>query len=138
MYIFLLMVMFVVQLVLSFNMPTQNYNIENNVVWPEIVAQSDLNSDTEELIYNWKVYLDEEDVSDEDLLDINGTEKNAVTESELIITTDIKTNNYSNTNNKNSENYENISSLEESDEEEIVFYDNFDTWYWEDLEEIWE
>lgn len=138
MYIFLLMVMFVVQLVLSFNMPTQNYNIENNVVWPEIVAQSDLNSDTEELIYNWKVYLDEEYVSDEDLLDINGTEKNAVTESEPIITTDIKTNNYSNTNNKNSENYENISSLEESDEEEIVFYDNFDTWYWEDLVEIWE
>lgn len=130
--------MFVVQLVLSFNMPTQNYNIENNVVWPEIVAQSDLNSDTEELIYNWKVYLDEEYVSDEDLLDINGTEKNAVTESEPIITTDIKTNNYSNTNNKNSENYENISSLEESDEEEIVFYDNFDTWYWEDLVEIWE
>ena len=125
----------------------QTYNVVDNISSHEIVAQVNIDSDEEELVYNGKVYLDEDEWNldpnewNSDFNEWNPDPnewKNGVP-TEKIKDEQVKTEKIDVLNNVDviDENAENISSLEESEEEEIIFHDDFDTGYREELEEIW-
>ena len=77
-------------------------------------------------MYNGKVYFDEIDWDVDVSTDTIETDQSKTDKAVIIDNIDTV---YNDT--------ENVQSLEESEEEEIIFHDDFDTWYREDLEEIW-
>lgn len=126
MHILFSILLLIVQLMLSHFWQAQIYGVADNIVSNEVFAQVDMDSDEEELVYNGKVYFDE-DVWNFDLSTEKKEDKQVETKKfDVVDKLDIVYNDD-----------ENISSLEESEEEEIIFHDDFDTWYREDLEEIW-
>ena len=143
MYLFFSLIIFIVQFALPYFVPTQNYNLGDDITWHGVLALSDTssytNSDVEELVYNWKVYFDEEDqLVDKSLEKLESSVENNINASISDIT--IKnTDDIPLLDDKVVESSYIVFTWEILDEEEeIVFYDDFDTWYREELEEIWE
>ena len=129
MHILLSILFLFVQFFVSYNFQIQGLNQLNISSWREIIAHindSNIDVDTEELVYNGKVYFDEIDWDVDVSTDTIETDQSKTDKAVVIDNIDTA---YNNT--------ENVQSLEESEEEEIIFHDDFDTWYREDLEEIW-
>lgn len=104
-----------------------------------LIQINDINND-EELIYNGVVYFDDDTnventgewLNEEKIIEqVDNVSQNENTEE--------NSKNFQKKNNTNSNDIQVVYQEEniDEDEEEIIFHDDFDTGYWEDLEEIW-